>query len=94
MLSASFVLLRGLSSFESVLHGVPITIGSASLALMLASRPASAWSLAALPTLGPSHGPLPDGVVGLLLPGAVLIAGLHVYLGLRQPSLIEEGERP
>jgi hypothetical protein len=85
--------LGGLSSFESVLHGVLITIGSASLALMLGSRPVSAWSLAAAPTLGPSHGPFAEQVVGMLLPGAVLIAGLHLYLWLRPASLIEEGAR-
>jgi hypothetical protein len=85
--------LGGLSSFESVLHGILITIGSASLALMLGSRPASAWSLAVAPTLGPSHGPFAEWAVEMLLPGAVLIAGLHVYLWLRPTSLIEEGAR-
>jgi hypothetical protein len=83
--------LSGLSSFESVLHGVLITIGSASLALMLGSRPVSAWSLAAAPTFGLSHGPFAERVVELLLPGAVLIAGLHLYFCFRPTSLIEEG---
>jgi hypothetical protein len=86
--------LGGLSSFESVLHGILITIGSASFALMLGARPENAWSLAAPATLGPSHEPFGDSVVELLLPGAVLIAALHAYLWVRHTSPLTQGVRP
>jgi hypothetical protein len=72
--------LGGLSPFESMLHGVLTTLASASLALMLGSKPKGAFSLEAPATLGASHGPFADQVVELLLPGAALIAGLHLYL--------------
>lgn len=71
-----------------------ISLGSASLALMLGSRPASAWDITATPTLGASHGPFADRVVELLLPGAVMIALLHLYLSIRSPALDQtEGAR-
>ena len=35
-----------------------------------------------------------EWVVEMLLPGAVFIAGLHLYLWLRPTSLIEEGALP
>ncbi len=61
--------IGGLSSFESSLHGLLITLGSASLALLLGARPAAAWGFDAPATLGPSHGAFADRVVALLLPG-------------------------
>lgn len=86
--------LRGLSPFESGLHGVLITSGSASLALMLGSRSAAAWSPTAPATIGASYGPFAHGVLVLLLPAALLVAAVHVYLWARPLPLRQKGVQP
>jgi hypothetical protein len=65
--------LGGLSSGEALLHVVLVTLRAASLALALVARPTatSGW-----------HGVV---VYQLLLPGAVLVAALHVGLAFRWP---------
>jgi hypothetical protein len=70
----------GLAGFEAALHGLMITIGSASLALLLASKPAAAWSLAAPALVGPGPGDFAESVVALLLPGSIGVAVMHVAL--------------
>lgn len=77
--------LGGLSSGEALLHLVLVTLRAGSLALALAARPASAWSWSAAGSLGPTeawHGVV---VHQLLLPGAVLVAALHIGLAFRWP---------
>ncbi len=69
--------MGGLSTLEYVLHVVITTFRTGALALALAARPASAWSLDAVST------PLPEPlstVLWQLVPGAVIIAAVHVWL--------------
>lgn len=72
--------LGGLSSAEALLHVVLVTLRAASLALALVAKPAAAWSLDApvwLADASPGHAFV---VHQLLLPGALLVAALHVGL--------------
>ena len=72
--------LGGLSSAEALLHVALVTLRAASLALTLAAKPAAAWSWSApvwLASAEPWHAVV---VHQLLLPGAVLVALLHVGL--------------
>ena len=75
--------LGGLGTAEYMLHVAVSMVHSGALALVLAARPAAAWSLAAPPVLDtpmPGFGP---ALAWNLLPGAVVVGLLHVCLGLR-----------
>ena len=73
----------GLSTGEYVLHMHIVAARSAALALALAARPASAWALEAPWVLGPLPGVA--AIVGWqALPGAWLVAALHVWLCTRR----------
>ena len=79
--------LGGLSSFEYMLHVALTAIRMSSITLILASRPVAAWSLGA--------SALPDNafasqIASLILPGAILIAGLHVWTS--HPRFIRDAE--
>ncbi len=79
--------LGGLSSGEYLVHAVLVTLRAAAVALALASRPAAAWALDAPLTIGT----YPSSIVMLvdqLVPGALIVAVLHVWLGLRRPSAV------
>jgi hypothetical protein len=65
-------------------HAGTLAVVNASFALLLV--------FAALAPLDGLY-PFAEQVVGMLLPGAVLIAGLHLYLWFRPTSLVEEGAR-
>jgi hypothetical protein len=71
--------LGGLSTGEYVLHMLVMSARGAALALALGARPAEAWSLASPWILGPMPG-LAATVAWQALPGAVVMAGLHVWL--------------
>ncbi|WP_437639333.1 hypothetical protein [Sorangium sp. So ce854] len=79
--------LGGLTPREYALHAGLIALYSASVALVLAARPASAWSLDAPLVLDLALPSLPRTVALNLLPGAVLTALAHVVLGLRPVSM-------
>jgi phosphatidylglycerophosphate synthase len=71
--------LGGLSTGEYVLHMLIMSARGAAIALMLAGREAAAWALDAPWIVGP----LPAAaatVAWQALPGAVVMAGLHVWL--------------
>jgi hypothetical protein len=74
--------IGGLSSLEYAVHVVLITLRVAAVALVLASRPAAAWGLDAPGVLGAHPGTI-TAAVTQLVPGAVLAAGLHVWLAWR-----------
>lgn len=80
----------GLPPAEYVLHLVLTTLRAASLALVLAARPAAAWVLAPLPALVDPAPAFTAWATGVVLPGAVAIALLHVVLMV--PALA--GRRP
>lgn len=74
--------LGGLSRFELTLHVVLILTRTVAVILALASRPVEAWSSFSTPVIG-AH---PDWVtllVAPLIPGALLIAAVHVYYAWR-----------
>ena len=74
--------IGGLSSPEYAVHVILVTLRVAAVALVLASRPAEAWSLDAPTVLG-AHPETIAMLVTQLVPGAVLAAGLHVWLAWR-----------
>lgn len=73
--------LGGLSSFEYALHVLLTTVRVAAITLALAAVPAEGWLLGAPPV--PGHPAAVRAVVEGLLPGALVLAGLHVLLGCR-----------
>ena len=73
--------LGGLGAVEAVLHAALITLRSASVVLILAARPSSAWDLSAVGT-GTLVAPLAQFVTRLLMPGAIGVAVLHAWLAL------------
>jgi hypothetical protein len=73
--------LGGLSSTEYALHAVAITARTAAVALALAAKPLSAWSLDAPLVTGPGHAWASS--VGLqMVVGNLLVVGLHLWLML------------
>lgn len=75
--------LGGLGTAEYVVHVAATMVHSGALALVLAARPGAAWSLAAPLVLDT---PMPGFSAALawnLLPGAVVLGLLHVWLGIR-----------
>lgn len=75
--------LGGLSRGESLLHVVLVSLRSASLALVFASKPAWVWSSQAGAWSATVEPWQESFVVAGLLPGAIALAVLHVVLGLR-----------
>ena len=73
--------LGGLSSTEYALHAVAITARTAAVALALAAKPLSSWSLDAPLVTGLGHEWASS--VGLqMVVGNILVVGLHVWLML------------
>lgn len=74
--------LGGLAPVEALLHLVLVTLRAASLTLALIAKSAPSWAWSApagLADAEPWHALV---VQQVLLPGAVLVAALHVYLTL------------
>lgn len=78
--------LGGLGTFEYVLHITLTTVRTAAIALALAARPAAAFALGAPSVLAPLPGWW-GTAVAQLVPGAVLVAMLHVALAVRHRRL-------
>lgn len=81
--------LGGVSRTEYVLHVVLTILRSAAIVLALAARPAEAWAWdAPLALIGTSS---VATVIGAnLVPGAIILAALHVWLGVRGARLAAE----
>ncbi len=77
--------LGGLSSGEYLVHALLVTLRAAAVALALAARPAAAWTLDAPLVLG-AYPPTIELVVRQLVPGALVVAALHVWLAARRPA--------
>ncbi len=78
--------LGGLGSFEYAFHIAITTARVTAVVLALAARPSGAWSLDAPPVLAAVSGPWATVAAGLL-PGAAVVAALHVWLAVRwRPS--------
>ena len=71
--------LGGLSSTEYAAHVVAITARTVAIALALAAKPLSAWSLDSPLLLGPAHA-LASGVAFNTIVGNLLVVALHVWL--------------
>lgn len=80
---ASRAQLGGLGTAEYMVHIAVSMAHSGALALALAARPAAAWSLAAPPLLDAPMPGLSAALAWALLPGAVILGALHVWLGIR-----------
>lgn len=76
--TASRADLGGVSRGELTAHVVLFVARSAAIVLSLAARPAAAWALDAPASLGAC-----SPVVAMLIPGAIAVAGLHVWLAWR-----------
>lgn len=74
--------MGGLGTFEYILHGVLTLLRSAAVALSLAARPASAFSLRSPNVLAQLEEPA-GWLVRQLYPGAIVLALLHVWLAFR-----------
>jgi hypothetical protein len=74
--------IGGLSSFEYVLHVVLTTVRASAIVLSLAMRPAEAWLLDAPNVMG-AHGAWLTLLVRQLVPGAVVVALVHLWLAVR-----------
>ncbi|MGE5183526.1 MAG: hypothetical protein ACM31C_15750 [Acidobacteriota bacterium] len=72
--------LGGLSSFEYWIHVAAITTHVAAVTLVLAARPAEAWSLSAPTVLAVEWPAIARWSALGLLPGAVGLAVLHLWL--------------
>ena len=86
--------LGGLSSAEYAAHVIAITARTAAVALALAAKPLSAWSLDAPLVTGPGH-QWASSVALQMIVGNLLVVGLHVWLMLpryrRQPGHVPAG---
>ena len=71
--------LGGLSSTEYTAHVVAITARTVAIALALAAKPLSAWSLDSPLVLGPDHA-MASGVAFNTIVGNVLVVALHLWL--------------
>ena len=71
--------LGGLSSAEYAAHVVAITARTVAVALALAAKPLSAWSLTAPLVLGPGH-PTASSAAAQMIIGNLLVVGLHLWL--------------
>jgi hypothetical protein len=75
--------LGGLGSFEYILHAILTATRNVAFALSLAARPSSAFSLSSPNVIGTLDEPYRTFVC-CLVPGAVLIALVHLWLALRR----------
>ncbi|NVI96985.1 hypothetical protein HV824_02455 [Myxococcus sp. AM009] len=75
--------LGGLSSFEYSLHVVLTTLRVGALALALAAVPPEAWSPWAPSVPGQAHPAFVRAAVEFLLPGAIVAAVVHLWLGCK-----------
>jgi hypothetical protein len=71
--------LGGLSSTEYATHVIAITARTVAIALALAAKPLSAWSLDAPPVTGTEHS-FASAVAFNTIIGNLIVAGLHVWL--------------
>jgi hypothetical protein len=71
--------LGGLSSTEYAAHAVAITARTAAIALALAAKPLSAWSLSSPLVIGPEH-TMASGVAFNTIVGNLFVVALHVWL--------------
>ncbi len=78
--------LGGLGSGEYLVHGILITLRAAAIALALAARPAEAWAWSA--TVAGAYPATITTLVAGLVPGAIVVAGLHLALGLRRGATV------
>jgi hypothetical protein len=74
--------IGGMSRGELTLHVVLVVSRTLAVALALAARPLEAWSLGAPPVIG-AHPAWITFVVGLLIPGALATAAVHVLSAWR-----------
>jgi hypothetical protein len=71
--------IGGLSSTEYTTHVIAITARTVAIALALAAKPLSAWSLNSPLIIRPEHS-FASGVAFNTIIGNLLVAGLHVWL--------------
>jgi hypothetical protein len=71
--------LGGLSSTEYAAHVIAITARTVAVALALAAKPLSAWSLDAPLVSGPGH-PTASSVALQMIVGNLLVVALHLWL--------------
>ncbi|NUP07451.1 MAG: hypothetical protein HOW73_15480 [Polyangiaceae bacterium] len=74
--------LGGLPRAELALHWVLVGTRSISTALALVARPSAAWSMSAPLTIG-AHPAWVTALVGVIVPGTIAIAVLHLVLAWR-----------
>jgi hypothetical protein len=74
--------LGGVSRGELALHVGSMATRTLATVMALASRPLEAWSLSSPPVLG-AYPVWVGSVVGAMVPGAILVAGVHVWLAWR-----------
>jgi hypothetical protein len=84
--------LGGLSSGEYLVHAILVTLRAGAIALALAARPEVGWRLEAPLTIG-TYTPTITFLVQQLVPGAIVIALVHVWLGVRRVAAIEATAR-
>lgn len=83
----------GLPPGEATLHALLHTLQIGAVVLSLAARPVSAWSLEADP-LALTNAGAASWVAMQVLPGAIIVALVHIALLVRPALLPARGERP
>lgn len=71
--------LGGLSSTEYAVHVIAITARTVAIALALAAKPLSAWSLDAPLVIGPEHS-MASSMALQMITGNVIVVALHLWL--------------
>ena len=84
--------LGGLSSTEYAVHVIAITARTVAIALALAAKPLSAWSLDAPLLAGPEHA-MASSTALQMIAGNVLVVALHLWL-MRDVYQVKSGELP
>lgn len=84
--------LGGLSSTEYAVHVIAITARTVAIALALAAKPLSAWSLEAPLVIGPEH-TLASSTALQMMIGNVIVVGLHLWL-MRDVYQVKSSELP
>jgi hypothetical protein len=80
--------MGGLSTLEYVVHVALTTLRTGAISLTLAARPAAAYALDAPTIVAELPGPW-GALVAQLVPGAVVVAAVHVWLAVRHRRLCE-----
>ena len=75
--------LGGLSSTEYAAHAIAITARTAAIALAVAAKPLSAWSLEAPLVIGTAHSWASSVALKMII-GNLIVAALHVWLMQRK----------